>query len=285
MVHPVIYLLLLFSTYYLLLLDYYNSLWIASLPLNLSHTQSIFYIASPLPPLRFLKYKFGHVIFLIKTFHGFPRPSALKVIQNCSWLAPGPLSMLSSFTIPVSLLIPAVMNFGTVHVLLSLGLCTCCVDCLKCPLPLLFAQLLFVLYVPGWLSPASQDWFRLDSCVPWQLNTLHCICKSISLSPIKVRFCKVLNYVLLPAYPRYPVLCLAHGMSSINTFWMNLDSLPCRAKYNNLYLPDNLTRKSMVIETKLQCLAGFLCPLRFSKSINSQVVIFPGSRLKSGRKI
>lgn len=49
LVHPVIYLLPLFSIYHLLLLDY-NSLGTASLPLNLSHIQSIFYIASPTLP-------------------------------------------------------------------------------------------------------------------------------------------------------------------------------------------------------------------------------------------
>lgn len=95
LVYLLIYLLPLFSTYHLILLDY-NSLWTASLPLNLAHIQSILYIA----PYFSLKYKSGHVTFLIiKSFHGSPNPhpseKSYKTVHDwplvtspCSHLSP-----------------------------------------------------------------------------------------------------------------------------------------------------------------------------------------------------
>lgn len=94
-------LVILSSTYYFssphhcLLLNYYN-LWDTSMPLKLSHIQSVLYIAtfSSILFLRvvFLKYKSDHFIFLIKLFKSLVLRKAYITIQN--W----PLGHLSILT-------------------------------------------------------------------------------------------------------------------------------------------------------------------------------------------
>lgn len=116
----------------------YNSLWTASLPLNLAHIQFILYIA----PYFFFFWNINLVIrkvitFLIKSFHDSPKPhpseKSYRTVHDQP-LVGSPCSYLS----PNSNGVELCTVLQNSHAFLPLGLCTHCADWLKCPLQLLF---------------------------------------------------------------------------------------------------------------------------------------------------
>lgn len=111
-------------TYYLSLVHtillVYNSLWTASLLLNLAHIQSILYIA-PYFFFFFWKYKSGHVTFLIKSFHGsqslIPQKSHIELSMTSPW------SPLHALTFHQTIMVGNFVQFSKIAMLSCLWAC------------------------------------------------------------------------------------------------------------------------------------------------------------------